>query len=76
MKRKEAVLALFKDDDDKKSYGLTNKTLRYMIREIKKYRKGLSIEEGRIKKESDFSELDETWFELSRLMYQPHRGEF
>lgn len=39
--RREAVKALFKDDEEKAQYGFSEKALRYLRRNVKQYRKEL-----------------------------------
>lgn len=66
--RKAAVLALFKDDEDRESYGFTNKCLSYMRKAIRKFRKELTIEEGKLKKEDDYLAVDDIWLDLYQMM--------
>jgi hypothetical protein len=75
-KRKESVLALFKDQEERESLGFTDKVLRYMRKEIIKYRCELTIEEGKLIKEEDYVAVDDTWLDLYLMMFHKFRNDF
>ena len=74
--RKAAVLGLFKDENERQSYGFTDKTLRFMRKAIRKYRRELQIEDERLKRDDDYVKVDDTWLDLSLLMFHKFRNTF
>lgn len=67
------MYALFKDDKEKTEFGFDERVMKYMTKTIKKYRKDLKIKNGKIRKEDDLINLDDTWLKVSKLMYEPMR---
>ena len=74
--RKAAVKALFKDDADRATFGIQDKTIKFMTKHIKSYKKELRIKDGQLKKDSDYVKVDDTWVQLSKLMLYPFREQF
>ena len=74
--RKEAVNALFKDEEERKDNGVTDKTVRYMVKKIKEYAKELRIRNRQLTKEDDFVKVDDTWLNMSKMMLEPFRLNF
>jgi hypothetical protein len=74
--RKEAVNALFKDEEERKDHGVTDKTVRYMVKKIKEYVKELRIRNRQLTKEDDFVKVDDTWLNMSKMMLEPFRLNF
>jgi|LauGreDrversion4_2_1035121.scaffolds.fasta_scaffold482527_1 hypothetical protein len=74
--RKAAVKALFKDDADRAAFGIQDKTIKFMTKHIKSYKKELRIKDGQLKKDSDYVKVDDTWVQLSKLMLYPFRVQF
>ncbi len=74
--RKAAVKALFKDDADRAAFGIQDKTIKFMTKHIKSYKKELRIKDGQLRKDSDYVKVDDTWVQLSKLMLYPFREQF
>ena len=55
---------------------MNDKTLRYMRKQIKGYKKELRIKERKLKKESDLVKVDDTWIKLAKMMFEPFRLNF
>lgn len=73
--RRDAVLALFKDDAEKAEYGVTGKTVKYMTKKIKEYVKELKIRHKKLSSEEDYVKVDDTWLNLSKMMFEAFRYE-
>lgn len=74
--RKAAVKALFKDEAEREAYGIKDKTIRFMTKHLLSYKKELRIKDGKLRKESDYVKVDDTWVQLSKLMFEPFREGF
>jgi hypothetical protein len=55
---------------------VNDKTLRYMRKQIKGYKKELRIKERQLKKESDLVKVDDTWIKLAKMIFEPIRLNF
>lgn len=67
------MYALFKDEKEQVEFGFDERVMKYMTKTIKKYRKDLKIKNGKIRREDDLINLDDTWLKVSKLMYEPMR---
>jgi len=67
--RKAAVKALFKDEAERAAFGVNDKVIKFMTKDIKSYKKELRIKDGSLRKESDYVKVDDTWVQLSKLMF-------
>jgi hypothetical protein len=74
--RKAAVKALFKDEAERAQFGVTDKVIKFMTKHIKSYKKELRIKDGSLRKESDYVKVDDTWVQLSKLMFFDFRLQF
>lgn len=70
------MLALFKDDAERAEFGIKDNTVRYMIKKIREYVKKLKIKDRQLKGEEDYIDVDDTWVNLSKMMFEPFRCEF
>jgi hypothetical protein len=70
------VKALFKTDAEREALGIKDKTIRFLTKHIQSYKKELRIKDGKLRKESDYVKVDDTWVRLSKLMFEPFRESF
>lgn len=71
--RKQAVHGLFKDKKEREQYGISEKTIRHVIRSIKSYKNELKIQDGLLKDEASEINVDDTWLKLSKEMFESFR---
>lgn len=64
---------MFADQEARDSFGVSDKTIRYFTKNIKSYQKELRIRNKQLTREEDFVKVDDTWLNMSKMMFEPFR---